>query len=170
MLFLSEAFVITFLALILAFLFITTLVPLFNDMAMIQKAGEQINLEMLKDPGIYPGFFLIAVVISLLAGLYPALYLSSIRTVDALEGISGIKGSSHLVTRKILMGIQFGVSLISIVFILYFVQLFGYWKASERRNVAFDNYVNVYLGDVAPETFRSEIGKTNMFTEISFSE
>jgi putative ABC transport system permease protein len=137
---------------------------------MIKNAEEQINLEMMKDPGIYVDFILVAIVISLLAGLYPALYLSSIRTLNALQGISGIKGSSHLVTRKILMGIQFAVSLIFIIFILYFTQLFGYWKSSERRNVAFDNYANVSLGDVNYETFRSEISKNNMFTGVSFSE
>lgn len=169
-LFLSEAFVITFLALIAACLFVLWLVPAFNNLDMIAKAGEQINLEMMKDPGIYFYFILVAVAISLLAGLYPALYLSSIRTTDALQGISGIKGSSHLITRKILMGIQFAVSLIAIILILNFNQIFSYWKASERRNVASDNCVNVYLGDVNYETFGNEADMNSMFTGVSFSE
>ncbi|MFC1726089.1 ABC transporter permease [candidate division KSB1 bacterium] len=168
-LFLSEAFVITFLALITACVFVLCLVPVFNNMDVIENAGEQINLEMMKDPGIYVDFFLVAIAISLLAGLYPALYLSSIRPLNALQGISRIKGFSHLITRKILMGIQFAVSLISIIFILYFFQLFGFIKSVDR-NVAFDNCVNVYLGEVNYETFRNEISRNSMFTGVSFSE
>jgi putative ABC transport system permease protein len=169
-LFLSEAFVITFLALIAACIFVSFLIPLFNSLDVIESAGEQISLEMMYDPGIYPYFVLVALVISLLAGLYPALYLSSLRTINALKGISGIKGSSHLVIRKILMGIQFAISLISIIFILYFTQIFGYWRSYDRRNVAVDNYVNVYLGDVSYENFRNEISRNSLFTGISFSE
>ncbi len=168
-LFLSEAFVITFLALITACFFVLFLVPLFNNMEMIENAGEQINLEMMKDPGIYVDFFLVAFVISLLAGLYPALYLSSIRPINAMKGISKNKGSSHLITRKILMGIQFGVSLISIIVILNFNQIFGFWKSYDR-NVAYDNCVNVFLGEVNYETFRNEISRNSMFTGVSFSE
>jgi len=169
-LFLSEAFVVTFLALIAACLFVLWLVPAFNSMDVIENAGEQINLEMMKDPGIYVYFILVAIVISLLAGLYPALYLSSLGTLNALQGIASKKGSSHLLTRKILMGIQFAVSLIAIIFILYFSQIFGNWKSYERRNVAVDNCVNVYLGEVNYETFRNEISRNSMFAGVSFSE
>ncbi|MCP4724262.1 MAG: FtsX-like permease family protein [bacterium] len=168
-LFLCEAFVITFLALITACIIILCLIPLFNNMDMIENAGEQINLEMMKDPGIYIDFILIAIAISLFAGLYPALYLSAIQPLNALQGSSRIKGFSHLMTRKILMGIQFAVSLISIIFIFYFNQMFGFMKSYDR-NVAFDNCVNVYLGEVNYETFRNEISKNTMFTGVSFSE
>lgn len=169
-LFLSEAFVITFLALITACIFVLSLVPVFNNMDVVENAGEQINLEMMKDPGIYVDFTLVAIVISLLAGLYPALYLSSIPTLNALRGISRTKGFSHLLTRKILMGIQFAVSVIAIILILYFNQVFGFWKSYDRRNVAIDNCVNVYLGEVNYETFRNEISKNSMYTGVSFSE
>ncbi len=167
-LFLSEAFVITFLALIAACIFILWLVPIFNNMDVIENTQQQINLEMMKDPGIYVTFIILAFVISIIAGLYPAIYLSSIRPVSALQGVSRIKGFSQLMMRKILMGIQFGISLISIIFILYFSQLSDYWMSYDR-GINVDNVVSVYLGDVNYETVRSELSKNSTFTDISFS-
>ena len=168
LLFLSEAFVITFLALITALIFILCLVPAYNNIEVVASGGEQINLKMLKDPGIYVDFILVTIVISLLAGLYPALHLSSIRPLYAMKGISRKRGFSHLITRKILMGIQFAVSFVSIVFILYFNQIFNNCKSYDR-NIAYDNCVNVFLGEVNYETFRNEINRNSMFTGVSFS-
>ncbi|MCP4724707.1 MAG: FtsX-like permease family protein, partial [bacterium] len=167
-LFLSEAFVITLLALITACIFIIWLIPVFNNLDAIENSKQQINLEMMKDPGIYIDFILVAIVISLLAGLYPALYLSSIRPLNALQGVSKIIGFTHLLTRKILMGIQFGVSLLSIIIILYYNQLSDFWMNYDR-GISADNIVNVYLGDMNYETVRNEISKNSMFTRVSFS-
>ncbi|MCP4725781.1 MAG: FtsX-like permease family protein [bacterium] len=167
-LFLSEAFVITFLALIMACIFILWLVPIFNNMDVIENTQQQINLEAMKDPGIYITFILLAFGISIIAGLYPAIYLSSIRPVNALHGVSRIKGFSQLLMRKILMGIQFGISLISIIFIIYFNLLFDFWMSYDR-GIDVDNIVNVYLGDVNNETVKNELSKNSLFTGISLS-
>lgn len=167
-LFLSETFVITFLALISACFFILWLIPVFNGLEVIVSTQQQINLEMMKDPSIYLSFILLAVGVSILAGLYPALYLSSIRPVSALKGVSRIKGLSHLLTRKILMAIQFGVSIVSIIFIVYFYNLYTYW-VSYDRGISTGNTVYVSLRDVNYETFRNEIKTQSAIRNISFS-
>ena len=167
-LFLSETFIVTFLALVTACLLILLLIPLYNRIDAVENTGMQINLEMMKDPGIYIIFILLAVGVSFVAGLYPALYLSSFQPKNALQGVSKIKGLSHLLTRKIMMGIQFGVSLISIIFIVYFFQIHKYWMSYDR-GIETKNKVCVYLGDLNYETFRNELMKNSFITGVSFS-
>ena len=167
-LFLSETFMITFFALIAACLLILWLIPVFNGLDVIQQSQQQINIEQMNDPVIYIIFFLFAIIVSLLAGLYPALYLSSFQPTNALQGLSRVRGLTHLLTRKILMGIQFAVSLISIIFIAYFYQLHTYWMTFDK-GIASENFVNVYLKDVNYQTYKNEIVTNSNIKRVSFS-
>ncbi|HEX9972708.1 MAG TPA: ABC transporter permease, partial [bacterium] len=167
-LFLSETFVITFLALTVACLLILWLIPVFNGLDVIQNSRQQINIEQMNDPGLYLIFIAFAIIVSLLAGLYPALYLSSFQPANALQGLSKIKGLSHLLTRKILMGIQFGVSLLSIILVAYFYQLQTFWITFDY-GISTDNVVNVYLQDVNYQIFKNEIMTNNNIKGVSFS-
>ncbi|MFC1476832.1 ABC transporter permease [candidate division KSB1 bacterium] len=168
-LFLSETFTVTFLALITACLIILWLIPAFNSVDAIENTENQINIEMMKDPGLYLYFLLFALGVSVLAGLYPALYLSSFLPVNALQGLKRIKGFSHLLTRKILMAIQFTVSLVSIIFIVYFYQMYAYWMDFDRE-IATENVVSVYLRDVNHETFRNELMTNSNVAGVSLSD
>lgn len=167
-LFISETFVITFIALIAACFFILWLIPVFNGLDIIQQSKQQINIEQMKAPALYIIFILFAIIVSLLAGLYPALYLSSFQPANALQGTSTIKGFSQLLTRKILMGIQFAVSLIAIIFVAYFYQLSRYWMTFDS-GIASENFVNVYLKDVDHQTFKNEIITNSNIRCVSFS-
>ena len=167
-LFISETFVITFIALIIACFFILWLIPVFNGLDVIQQSRQQINIEQMKDPVLYIIFILFTIFVSLLAGIYPALYLSSFQPANALQGTSKIKGFSQLLIRKILMGTQFAFSLMAIIFIVYFYQLHTYWMTFDR-GIASENFVNVYLKDVNPQTFKNEIIKNNNIKGVSFS-
>jgi putative ABC transport system permease protein len=167
-LFLSETFAVTFLALGVACLFILWLIPAFNSIDAIETTNMQINLELMKDPALYIIFVLFALSVSVLAGLYPALYLSSFQPVEAIQGVSRIKGFSRLLTRKILMGIQFAVSLISIIFIVYSYQLHTYWMTFDK-GIKTENIVNVVIRDVNYKPLRNEIISNSHITGVSFS-
>lgn len=55
----------------------------------------------------------LAVVIGLLAGVYPALVLSSLRSVDSLKGKLSIK--ENIFTRKTLVAFQFGIAIVVLI-------------------------------------------------------
>ncbi|MCJ7579275.1 MAG: ABC transporter permease [Candidatus Aminicenantes bacterium] len=167
-LFLSETFVITFFALMAAGLFILWLIPVFNEWDFIQNSKLQVNIQQLKDPGLYIVFILFAAVLSVLAGLFPALHLSSFQPVNALQGSSRIKGLSHLLTRKILMGIQIGVSLILIIFTIYFNRLHTYWMTFDY-GIKTENLVNMELQDVNYEILRNELITNSSINGVSLS-
>jgi putative ABC transport system permease protein len=155
-LFLSETFVLTFLALIVACLLLLWLIPVYNGFNITIFLENQINIEQLKDPVLYIIFSLFTIGIALIAGLYPAFYLSSFQPVNALHGRSKIKGFTRLLTKKILIGIQFSVSLIFIIFIIYLFQFHTYFKLI-NHGISTENKVSVSVGNANHDLFKNEI-------------
>lgn len=107
--FLIESVLISILAFFLSLLFSSALLPWFNDLA-----GKTISHGLLENPLFIPDLFISAVIIGLLAGIYPAMVLSSFEPVTVLKGrfIAGFKG---VFLRKSLVTIQFSISIILII-------------------------------------------------------
>lgn len=107
--FLSESLLLVLIATVLAFL----------AYPLAQTPFEQIVGKSLPALSTFPMFFAflplaLVLVVGLLAGLYPALFLSSMRTVESLKGKPGTTNQSlHL--RKYLVGFQFGVANLVII-------------------------------------------------------
>ncbi len=106
--FLSESFLVVVFAFIMAIAFATIALPWFNELADKTMSPLWSN--------IY--FWLISAVFilitSLLAGSYPALYLSSIKPLKALKGVFKSDRLASL-PRKVLVVLQFTVSVMLIV-------------------------------------------------------
>lgn len=105
--FLVESALITFTATIFG-LALTEL--LFNVTSIEQVFGKKLSLNLLGNPELFVGLLLIALVVSLLAGGYPALYLSRIDPINVLKG-SFKTSSKGLVLRKSLVIFQFSISI-----------------------------------------------------------
>ncbi|MCA0234216.1 MAG: ABC transporter permease [Bacteroidetes bacterium] len=109
--FLSESFVITLIAFVLALLFAQLALPFFNEIADKRVSILWAN----------PWFWLLGLGFSLLTGLiagsYPALYLSSFQPIKVLKGT--FKASRFTsVPRKVLVVFQFTVSVTLIIGII----------------------------------------------------
>ena len=109
--FLGESLLTTFLSMGVAIGLALLLFPLFNTLA-----GKHLVF-----PGSSPGFWLavlgFTVFTGLLAGTYPAFYLSSFRPVDVLKSVFR-SGRTAALARKILVVVQFTVSIALIIGIL----------------------------------------------------
>lgn len=105
--FLGESLMLTFLALPIAFVLGQLALPLFSNYVNRSLASSS-SLDLL------PLFVAFAIVVGLLAGCYPAFYLSSYEPVDVLKGSlrSGKKGAW---LRKGLVVFQFGASIVLII-------------------------------------------------------
>lgn len=103
--FLMESVLISVLAFALSILTSSVLIPWFNDLA-----GKTVSSGLLKNPLFVPALFISSVIIGLLAGIYPALILSSFEPVKVLKGrfTTGIRG---VFLRKSLVAIQFSISI-----------------------------------------------------------
>lgn len=106
--FFSESLVVTFLAFMLAILLVLLILPAFNEVA-----DKKIVMPLLN-----PIFWIVGICFSLLtgvvAGSYPALYLSSFNPVQVLKGTFRV-GRFASIPRQVLVVVQFSVSVILII-------------------------------------------------------
>ncbi|HWK07797.1 MAG TPA: ABC transporter permease [Puia sp.] len=108
--FLGESLVMTCLSLVLAVLLVKLLLPAFNSIT-----GKQLSL--LPDNQFVGVLLAVTLVTGLLAGSYPALYLSSFRPAVVLKG--GLKTSmGELWVRKGLVVFQFTLTVLFIIAVL----------------------------------------------------
>ena len=107
--FITESVLMSFIALIIAISLAFLLLPYFN-----QLAGKKIQTFGLFQPLMLLSFFVLMVIVGILAGSYPAFYLSSFQPIKVLKGklSGGFKGSS---LRNVLVVFQFSISVMLIV-------------------------------------------------------
>jgi putative ABC transport system permease protein len=105
--FLGESLLLSCLALTVSLLLIQLLIPAFNQLA-------NKNLSLLQHPQIIYWLFAITIGTGLLAGFYPAFYLSSFRPISVLKGKLQTNISAALI-RKGLVVFQFSISIILIL-------------------------------------------------------
>lgn len=111
---LVESVIFTFVALFLAVIIVELLLQTPLPDLVIQK---QLSINILSEPWLIYAGILIALLVGVLSGLYPALYLSKIRTANALKG--GFKsGSRSRQLRRFLVGLQFTISVSVVVLAL----------------------------------------------------
>jgi putative ABC transport system permease protein len=103
--FLSESMVLTFIALLVALGMVGLLLPEFNHLT-----GKNLAFSTLIEPGTVAAFLILALLTGLLAGSYPALYLSVFNPVEVLKG-RFTNSISVLALRRVLVVFQFVVSI-----------------------------------------------------------
>ena len=88
--FLIESTVTSFIALSIALFIAALLLPYFNILS-----GKQITLSLFSTVWLVPCLLIITVIIGLMAGLYPAFFMSAFQPIHVLKGklASGFKGS-----------------------------------------------------------------------------
>ncbi|MEL7002166.1 MAG: FtsX-like permease family protein, partial [Bacteroidota bacterium] len=107
--FITESVLVTLIAMLVSLLGVYLLLPIFNQIA--QKGIEFPQLFELELMGILLGIILF---IGLLAGSYPAFYLSKFRPVQVLKGRLVTKGGNTNI-RKALVITQFSISIFMLI-------------------------------------------------------
>ena len=134
--FLGESILLAFLALLIAFVLVELLLPLFNDLV-----GSRLSLDIFSGAAMCLGFPLIALITGIMSGSYPAVFLSSLQPIQVLNRTlhSGPKGSGF---RKMLVVFQFALSILLIVFTAaVYLQL----NFMRNKNLGFAKNNIVYL-------------------------
>jgi putative ABC transport system permease protein len=103
--FLLESVLLTAIALILATIFGLVALPLFNSLS-----GKELSLNLEIAPQLISGLLLFGLFVAILAGSYPAFFLSSFKPIAVLKGkLTSDKGSISL--RSGLVVVQFFISI-----------------------------------------------------------
>ncbi len=162
--FLTESILVAALALILSVGLVRLALPWFNELA-----DKQIKI-----PFTNPVFILLALgfalITGLLAGSYPAFYLSSFRPIKILKGVFRT-GRWAALPRKILVVVQFTVS---IVLIIGTMIVFNQIQYAKNRPVGYDRegllQFNVSTGLYGKyDVLRDDLLKTGAVYEMSQS-
>ena len=164
--FLSESILVSLVALALAITFLAWILPRFNSLWFISFSETQIRVDVFQDINTYLIILAFSVVIGILAGLYPALYLSRFLPAKVLKGVLSKAGKTGLVLRKSLVVIQVAFSLIFIVSALVIYNQFQYMINADYGFEPAD-IVNVQLQDVDFDVFREKISSYPGVAEVS---
>ena len=107
--FLSESVFLTFISLVLSIVLVLIFLNKFNEIA-----GKSFDLSIILSPMFLIAIFGIMLLVGILGGFYPAFYLSRFNPSTVLKGdiMHRASGSSF---RKILVVIQFSISVIMII-------------------------------------------------------
>lgn len=89
--------------------------------------GKQLTLDYFSNPLLLAGSILIAVLIGLISGLYPAFYLPRVNTITALKGAFKNRKSSHTL-RKVLITVQFVISTFVVLSTLFMQQQISFMR------------------------------------------
>jgi len=155
--FLGETILLSFLALIIAAVLVELLLPGFNNFT-----GKSISHSFILAPESILFAILLATVVGVIAGLYPAVFLASFKPLRILKGnLSG--GAKSGLARKILVVFQFAISIALIIgTLLVFNQLTFIRKAD--LGFKRDQIILIpTVGDVARNyrTFKEELLKNH---------
>lgn len=123
--FLTESFISTALALILATVLVGITLPAFNELS-----GKHLEAKILLSSRILMLLSLLAVLITLMAGSYPAFFLSSIKPISALKNKITNGGRSKRI-RSVLVVFQFVVSAALILSIIIVNQQMSFIQNKE---------------------------------------
>jgi putative ABC transport system permease protein len=150
--FMLESFIIVFTAYIIAMVLTEISLPFFN-----QLTEKKLSINYF-DMGFIGGVISLILVISILAGSYPAIYLSSFRPISVLKG-EMVSGRKKTLFRSTLVVSQFTISLILLSSVLI---LNKQMKFVENKNLGYNKEQlliinNANLLDKNNENFKNQI-------------
>ncbi|GEM_PF-4923090 len=145
--FLIETQLLSLLSLVVASAILSFLLPAFNSLKILNDIDGQITMDFTTNVHVYIAFIGFAVVIGLIAGLYPAYYMSKFDARTAIKGAKeGGRRPFHLVRNGLLL-VQFTFSILFVMTTLVlskqadqFVQTEYGYDHKELAFVSLDGY------------------------------
>ncbi|HEX2393981.1 MAG TPA: ABC transporter permease [Bacteroidales bacterium] len=140
--FLSESVFFTLLSLVISLVLLILLLPNFNTLA-----GRSFDISVIYSPVLILTVLIVFLIVGIIGGSYPAFFLSRFSPVTVLKG-EITQGSAGSLFRKVLVIIQFTVSVIMIICTLVVFRQLNYLKHMDQ---GFDqsNVINLQLeGDM----------------------
>jgi putative ABC transport system permease protein len=152
--FLGESLMIVLVAHVIAMIFVELLLPGFNTLI-----GKQLTVNY-QSAGLYIGLFTVVLFCVLLAGSYPAFYLSSLKPLDIIKGVVKINPGNPKF-RRVLVIFQFSLSILLIICTLIVKAQFKY---IQNKNLGFNkDNIGYFMFPTRPsdpklETLKKELG------------
>jgi ABC-type antimicrobial peptide transport system permease subunit len=160
--FLGESLLIVLVAHVIAMILVELLLPVFNTAMFINL---KVNYQ---SAGLYIVLITVIVFCGLLAGSYPALYLSSLQPINILKGII-IKNTGKAKFRRMLVISQFTLSFLFIICTLIIKSQLNFMKSknfgANINNIAYFEFNE----GVKRETLKSELSKIPEILDVTIT-
>ncbi|MEQ8904605.1 ABC transporter permease [Ekhidna sp.] len=124
--FIMESVLIALVSMAISILLLLVVVPLIND-----QLGTSLMLSDLASKEIILTLIGILVFTGLVSGSYPAFYLSGFSPIKAIKGGAGTKRTGNVWLRRVLVGIQFAVSIFMLIGTLVIYQQMQYVRNAD---------------------------------------
>jgi ABC-type antimicrobial peptide transport system permease subunit len=163
--FYGESYLFVFISILFSLLIVEFLLPDFQEFT-----GKNFTFSPFTDPILLTGIIVVVLITGLVAGTYPALFLSSFKPVTVLSGLirSGVQVNQF---RRILVVTQFTLS---IILIIATIVIFNQSKYLKNKDLGFNKEQVLYMpveGDLKKNyvSFKNELSKNPDISHITFS-
>ncbi len=162
--FLGETLIMVCISLMLGIVLLELMVPIFNSLV-----GQQLRVEYFTRNSFVWIFILAGLVTGVLAGSYPAFYLSAFNPAKVLKGETGRGGNAGL--RKVLTVLQFSVAIFLMIATFVVYTQMNYIRDTD---LGFNQESIIYFSPPTElsnkkETFRQNLLKHNAIKSATFS-
>jgi putative ABC transport system permease protein len=127
--FLSESILVSLVSMIFAFALTWISLPWLN-----QLSGQQLSTSILLQWNVFIPVIIVPFIVGTISGIYPALFMSSFRPVMVLKGLFRA-GGANISFRKVLVTMQFAISIILIISTAVVFRQLGYMQ---QKSLGFD--------------------------------
>ena len=162
--FLVEVLFVTVLSVFLSILLVNLLLPAFNSFT-----EKHLTVNIHTDYRVWTGIFLLIVIVTLLAGLYPALFQSGLNPLSLLKSKIQL-GRGNISLRRSLVVFQF---MISIVLIAATIIIYGQMQYVNNKDMGFDRdklvVIDINSGKIrhSAATIKAEFTKLAQVKSVS---
>jgi ABC-type antimicrobial peptide transport system permease subunit len=163
--FYGESILLSFISLFFALVLVSLLLPAFNLLS-----GKELALDFFGNQSLIFGLIGTALFTGIIAGSYPALFMSSFKPVKIFKGSSG-SGSKGATFRKILVLLQYTISIILIIGTIVTYKQLNFMRS---KDLGFDKKNLVYFPlnmEIWPisETVKKEISQHPAISHASLT-
>ena len=155
--FLTEVLLVTILSVLLSILLVNFLLPAFNSFT-----EKHLTFNLHTDYRIWVGVILMVVIVTLLAGLYPALFQSGLNPLSLLKSKIQL-GRGNISLRRSLVVFQFVISIILIAATIIIYQQMQYVN---KKDMGFDKEKLLVI-DINGKVRRSTAAIMDEFSKLS---
>jgi putative ABC transport system permease protein len=160
--FLVESIVIS----VLAFIFSLGIVYLLEPVFMELNFSQLLNWDLNQSVEVYFICLSFSIVVGIMAGVFPALFHSSVKALDALKNLAGVKIFSKIGMRNFLIVAQFSLSLFLIITVKLIYDQMNFMVNTEY-GFETESIVVVKLNNSSHEQLKTELLKYPTVESVS---
>lgn len=160
--FITESVMVAMVSLAIAILMLLALKPVMLQLSF----ARLMKWDMEANYVVYAIFIVFALVVGILAGLFPAVVLSGFQPIKVLKNMGNVKLFSKMGMRKALLVSQFTFSLVFIISVLVVHnQLQLFMRADHGFEM--DNKIVVYLNNTSADALKTELIKHSNIRSVT---